>query len=120
MTLAQIAEVNLMKDYLKPISIEYLQEQLQKGIEHEMEHTDNEEIATTIALHHLAERPDYYVEIEKLNLEDGGELEDVILEDNIIKEYEIQDFLKKEKEESNMVMTCDGSKMYKAMICKTK
>jgi hypothetical protein len=74
MTLAQIAEVNLMKDYLKPVSIEYLQEQLEKGMQHEKEHTDSDEVATSIALHHLAERPDYYEELEKMKLEDGGEV----------------------------------------------
>jgi hypothetical protein len=120
MTLAQIAEANLMKDYLKPVSIEYLQEQLLKGVEHEMEHTDNEEIATTIALHHLAERPDYYVELEKLNLEEGGELEDVIVENNSPKEIEIAMFLQEEKAEAQDVMTCHDTKIFKAMMCKAK
>ena len=176
MTLEQIAEANLMKDYLKPVSIEYLQEQLNKGMQHEKEHTDSDEVATTIALHHLAERADYYEELEKMKLEDGGEIdlfEDIdslpenvqavlakysgadetytnaeemlaeleplgytfeygldalpfnlreidILEDNSPEEYEIQDFLKQQKEEAHMVMTCDSSKIYKAMICKTK
>jgi hypothetical protein len=120
LTLAQIAEANLMKDYLKPVSIEYLQEQLIKGTEHEMEHTDNEEIATTIALHHLAERPDYYVELEKLNLEEGGELEDVIVENNSPKEIEIAMFLQEEKAEAQDVMTCHDTKIFKAMMCKAK
>jgi hypothetical protein len=120
LTLAQIAEANLMKDYLKPVSIEYLQEQLIKGMEHEMEHTDNEEIATTIALHHLAERPDYYVELEKLNLEEGGELEDVIVENNSPKEIEIAMFLQEEKAEAQDVMTCHDTKIFKAMMCKAK
>jgi hypothetical protein len=176
MTLAQIAEANLMKDYLKPVSIEYLQEQLNKGMQHEKEHTDSDEVATTIALHHLAERADYYEELEKMKLEDGGEIdlfEDIdslpenvqavlakysgadetytnaeemlaeleplgytfeygldalpfnlreidIFEDNSPEEYEIADFLKQQKEEAHMVMTCDSSKIYKAMICKTK
>jgi len=210
------------------VSIEYLEEQLQKGMEHEKEHTDSDEVATSIALHHLAERPDYYEELEKMKLEDGGEVTisdedyefwiggdenvgkaielnglvvggiayedeeikgiviknkfrrkglakraikalfdknpdldkvyvravpeskgfwkrigtdfdnynedaglwegyvkrfengDVILEDNSPEEYEIQDFLKQQKEEAHMVMTCDSSKIYKAMICKTK
>lgn len=34
--------------------------QLAKGIEHEMEHTDDEYIARLIVLDHLAEMPDYY------------------------------------------------------------
>ena len=114
MPLDQIAEKHA-------VSIEYLEEQLNKGMQHEKEHTDSDEVATTIALHHLAERPDYYEELEKMKLEEGGELEDVIiLEDNSPEEYEIQDFLKQQKEEAHMVMTCDSSKIYKAMICKTK
>lgn len=221
MPLNQIAEKH-------GVSIEYLEEQLQKGMEHEKEHTDSDEVATSIALHHLAERPDYYEELEKMKLEDGGEVTisdedyefwiggdenvgkaielnglvvggiayedeeikgiviknkfrrkglakraikalfdknpdldkvyvravpeskgfwkrigtdfdnynedaglwegyvkrfengDVILEDNSPEEYEIEDFLKQQKEEAHMVMTCDSSKIYKAMICKTK
>ena len=176
MTLAQIAEANLMKDYLKPVSIEYLEEQLNKGMQHEKEHTNSDEVAKTIALHHLAERPDYYEELEKMKLENGGEVdlfEDIdslpenvqavlakyagadesytnaeemlaeleplgytfeygldalpfnltkidILEDNRPEEYEIADFLNQQKAEAQMVMTCDDSKIYKAMICKTK
>jgi hypothetical protein len=116
MTLEQIAEANLMKDYLKPVSIEYLEEQLNKGMQHEKEHTDSDEVAKSIALHHLAERPDYYEELEKM--EKYGEND--ILENNSPEEYEIEAFLKKEKEEAHMVMTCDSSKIYKAMICKTK
>lgn len=113
MPLDQIAEKHA-------VSIEYLEEQLNKGLQHEKEHTDSDEVATSIALHHLAERPDYYEELEKLELEDGGELDVVILEDNSPEEYEIVDFLKQQREEAHMVMTCDGSKIYKAMICKTK
>ena len=56
------------------VSIEYLEEQLNKGLQHEKEHTDSDEVATSIALHHLAERPDYYEELEKMKLEDGGEV----------------------------------------------
>ena len=230
MPLDQIAEK-------QGVSIEYLEEQLEKGMEHEKEHTDSDEVATTIALHHLAERPDYYEELEKMKLEDGGEVtisdedyefaiggdenlgkaikldgvivggiaydedeqqiygiviknkfrkkgvakraikalfdknpdlkevyvravpeskgfwkkigtdfdnynEDAGLWEGYVKrfgdggdvdlfgkidisednsqEYEIEDFLKQQKEESHMVMTCDSSKIYKAMICKAK
>lgn len=113
MPLDQIAEKH-------GVDIQYLEEQLNKGLQHEKEHTDSDEVATSIALHHLAERPDYYEELEKLELEDGGELDVVILEDNSPEEYEIVDFLKQQREEAHMVMTCDGSKIYKAMICKTK
>lgn len=169
MPLDQIAEKH-------GVSLEYLEEELNKGMQHEKEHTNSDEVATTIALHHLAERPDYYEELEKIELEDGGEVDlfedidslpenvqavlakysgadesytnaeamlaeleplgytfeygldalpfnlrkTIISEDNSYEEYEIQDFLKQQKEEAHMVMTCDDSKIYKAMICKTK
>jgi hypothetical protein len=44
---------------IKPDS-EYDSEELAKGIEIEMEHTDDEAIATEIAKDHLTEIPDYY------------------------------------------------------------
>jgi hypothetical protein len=44
-------------------SIEYDPEQLAAGIKIEMEHTDDKEIATIIAKHHLAEDPEYYIKL---------------------------------------------------------
>jgi len=44
-------------------SIEYDPEQLAAGIKIELEHTDDEEIATIIAKHHLAEDPEYYIKL---------------------------------------------------------
>lgn len=41
--------------------------QLQKGIEHEMEHTNDEYIARLIALDHLYEIPDYYDQLSKFD-----------------------------------------------------
>jgi hypothetical protein len=41
-------------------------EQLRRGIEVEMEHTNNQEIAKRIALDHLAEFPHYYFAIDKM------------------------------------------------------
>jgi len=43
------------------VSDEYIEAQLQAGIKVEAEHTNDKDIARTIALQHLAERPDYYV-----------------------------------------------------------
>jgi len=43
-------------------------EQLKSGIETELEHTDNTEIAKTIALAHLKEKPDYYTLLQKAGL----------------------------------------------------
>jgi hypothetical protein len=44
-------------------------EQLKKGIEVEKEHTDNEEMAKQIAKAHLAEIPDYYTRLNKMEEE---------------------------------------------------
>jgi len=44
-------------------------DQLNKGIEAELEHTSNREIATKIAMDHLTEFPDYYTALEKMEEE---------------------------------------------------
>ena len=44
-------------------------EQLKMGIKVEMEHTDDPKIAKIIALHHLAELPDYYTKLKKMENE---------------------------------------------------
>ena len=41
--------------------------QLEKGIEHEMEHTNDEYIARLIALDHLSEMPDYYTKLSAVD-----------------------------------------------------
>jgi len=46
-------------------------EQLEMGIKVEMEHTSNKDISKKIALDHLAEIPDYYTRLRKME-EDAG------------------------------------------------
>lgn len=41
-------------------------EELKKGIKHEMEHTDDKEVATEIAKDHLSEDPQYYTKLEAM------------------------------------------------------
>ena len=48
------------------VDIETLKKQLEKGIQVEKEHTKDEKTAEKIALAHIDERPDYYVQIDKL------------------------------------------------------
>lgn len=48
------------------VDIETLKKQLSKGIEIEKEHTKDEKVAEKIALAHIDERPDYYIQIDKL------------------------------------------------------
>jgi hypothetical protein len=62
------------------VSIGTLSKQLIKGIKTELEHTKNEEVAKTIALHHIEENPKYYDVLKEKKLEEGGE----IVVDNII------------------------------------
>lgn len=48
------------------VSVESIEEQLIKGVEVEMEHTNDAEIAYEIALDHLVEFPDYYDKLAKM------------------------------------------------------
>ena len=48
------------------VSVGELQDQLNKGIKVEMEHTDDKEVATEIASDHLMEDPNYYDKLEKI------------------------------------------------------
>lgn len=53
---------------LKPVdnTINYDAEQLKMGIKVEQEHTSNVELAERIAKHHLAEDPEYYSKLKKV------------------------------------------------------
>ena len=59
------------------VSLEEIQHQLEQGIKTEMEHTDNMDVATKIAMDHLAEDPHYYTKLAKMekgeNAEDSAE-----------------------------------------------
>jgi hypothetical protein len=55
-------------------TVDEIQKQLEKGIQVEMEHTDNQDIARAIALDHVYESPVYYDKLETIEKEfkDGG------------------------------------------------
>ena len=55
------------KSFFKDVdtSIEYDPEELKKGIDTELEHTNYKAIATIIAKHHLKEDPEYYVKLKQ-------------------------------------------------------
>ncbi len=55
------------------VSIEEIEMELQNGMKHELEHTDNTEVARTIALQHLEETPDYYTQLDKLMMPQTSE-----------------------------------------------
>lgn len=42
-------------------------DELEKGVQHEMEHTNDQYIARLIVLDHLYEIPDYYTQLEKID-----------------------------------------------------
>jgi hypothetical protein len=48
------------------VSIDKIKEQLSKGIEVEMEHTNSKAIAKEIAMDHIFEDPNYYVKLKKI------------------------------------------------------
>lgn len=53
-----------LADKAKPEDFD--QEQLQKGIKVELEHTNDKNIATEIAMDHLTEDPNYYKKLSKI------------------------------------------------------
>jgi len=56
-----------LADKMKPEDFD--QKELKIGIKHELEHTDDPEMAKEIAMDHLAEDPKYYTKLEKLEKE---------------------------------------------------
>jgi hypothetical protein len=60
------------------VTVNYLNQQIEKGVKVEIEHTKDEEKAREIAMDHLSEFPDYYERLEKLETQakkDWGESE---------------------------------------------
>jgi len=59
------------KKLFKPVEdIDYNKKELKLGIVTELEHTDNKQIATIIAKHHMMEDPKYYSKLKKVHDED--------------------------------------------------
>jgi hypothetical protein len=56
------------------VSVEEIEKELSKGIEVEMEHTDDEAIAHEIAMEHVYEDPEYYTKLSKAKLEENKAL----------------------------------------------
>lgn len=48
------------------VSVDFINNQIKKGIKVEYEHTPNKEISRRIAMDHLVEIPDYYDRLEKM------------------------------------------------------
>lgn len=56
-------------------SLKKLQKQLELGINIEKEHTNDKDLATDIALHHLDEIPDYYTRLKEMEKQQNESLE---------------------------------------------
>ena len=51
------------------VSIDVINDQIEKGIKVEMEHVDDEDLALEIVKDHLVEFPDYYDRLQKMEEE---------------------------------------------------
>jgi hypothetical protein len=99
------------------VSTQYIDNQLVSGIKHELEHTDDEGIAKIIALHHIAEKPNYYELVEKYKLEDGGQPSKFWHQSE---QYEIADFIKNERMATEELLCSADTRIAKAIICRAK
>jgi hypothetical protein len=75
------------------VSVVKISNQLIKGIKREMEHTTDEKVAKTIALHHIEENPEYYDIYTEEKLEDGGLV--IAMEDGGVIDMYTQEKVKK-------------------------
>lgn len=61
------------------VSVSHIENQIEKGIQVEAEHTSNPQEQVKIAMDHLVENPNYYDILAEAHLEKGGELESKFL-----------------------------------------
>jgi hypothetical protein len=99
------------------VTTEYIENQLNIGLKHELEHTDDEGVARIIALHHIGEKPNYYELVEKFKLEEGGQPSKFWHQAD---QYEISDFLKNEKMATEELLCSADTRIAKAIICRAK
>lgn len=62
----EFMEAGRSKNQMPPIQSQDFENELQRGIQVEYEHTSNEQIARKIAMDHLVEIPDYYTRLDKM------------------------------------------------------
>jgi hypothetical protein len=99
------------------VNTQYIENQLDVGIKHELEHTDDEGVAKIIALHHIGEKPNYYELVEKYKLEDGGQHSKFWHQAD---QYEIADFIKNERMATEELLCSGDTRIAKAIICRAK
>jgi hypothetical protein len=119
---------NIMSKLKKPMSVseisrehgvddKYIENQLDIGIKHELEHTTDEGVARIIALHHIGEKPNYYELVEKYKLEDGGQPSKFW---HKAEKYEIADFIQNERNATKELLCSSDTRISKAIICRAK
>jgi hypothetical protein len=99
------------------VNTQYIENQLDVGIKHELEHTDDDGVAKIIALHHIGEKPNYYELVEKYKLEDGGQPSKFWHQAD---QYEISDFIKNERMATEELLCSGDTRISKAIICRAK
>ena len=99
------------------VNTQYIENQLDEGIKHELEHTDDEGVAKIIALHHIGEKPNYYELVEKYKLEDGGQPSKFWHQAD---QYEIADFIQNERMATEELLCSGDTRIAKAIICRAK
>ena len=67
------------------VSVSYIKNQINKGINVELEHTNSKEKANEIAMDHLSEFPDYYERLEKMEQKASKERLKSMLREHLIK-----------------------------------
>lgn len=67
------------------ITVDYIKNQINKGVKVELEHTNSKEKATEIAMDHLSEFPDYYERLEKMEQKASKEMLKNMLREHLIK-----------------------------------
>ena len=99
------------------VNTQYIENQLDEGIKHELEHTDDMGVAKIIALHHIGEKPNYYELVEKYKLEDGGQPSKFWHQAD---QYEIADFIQNERMATEELLCSGDTRIAKAIICRAK
>lgn len=68
-------------------------EELKKGIKHELEHTDDREVATEIAKDHLTEDPQYYTKLEAMEDEEDDDTIEITVDLDIPDDEDLEDYV---------------------------
>lgn len=109
------------------VTVSDVLKKLTLGIEKELEHTEDEEVAKIIASHHVEENIEYYDVLKENELEEGAIIEDIVIEEKpkvalpdtyadveslkgilAMQGYEIKPIVQAENEENEEIMKKGG------------